>query len=50
MSNILVKHPWLLVFLCFAILITAWTSLITIAVKFRPEHVPLTTQAEVPQP
>ncbi|MDQ8190301.1 hypothetical protein [Roseibacillus persicicus] len=48
MTKILIKHPWLLLVLCFGILITAWSSLITIAVKFRPEPAPLTQQSEHP--
>lgn len=46
MTKILCKHPWLLLVLCFGILITAWSSLITIAVKFRPDHVEMTHRAD----
>ena len=35
------RHPWLLVVLAFVILLTAWTSLIVVAVKHQPEKVPL---------
>lgn len=41
MTFILNRHPWLLLVLCFGILLTAWCSLITIAVKFRPEKISL---------
>lgn len=40
----LVRHPWILVFLAFALLLGAWGTLITIAVKHAPE------QVEVPAP
>lgn len=33
------KRPWLFVVAAFVLLITAWTVLITIAVKNRPEDV-----------
>jgi hypothetical protein len=35
----LVRHPWLFVVLAFAVLITAWTALITVAVKHAPQQV-----------
>jgi hypothetical protein len=34
----LVRHPWLFVVLAFAVLITAWTALITVAVKHAPQQ------------
>jgi len=33
-----VRHPWLFVVLAFAVLITAWTALITVAVKHAPQQ------------
>jgi hypothetical protein len=44
MTSLLTKHPWILLIVCFGILIAAWSSLITIAVKFRPERVPTNHQ------
>jgi hypothetical protein len=35
----LVRHPWLFVVLAFGLLITAWSALITIAVKHAPQQV-----------
>ncbi len=34
-----VRHPWLFVVLAFGLLITAWTALITVAVKHAPQQV-----------
>lgn len=43
------RFPFLILVLCFGILIIAWCSLITIAVKFRPQAVPVqTSQAQSP--
>ncbi len=39
----LIRHPWLLVFAAFALLITAWTALITIAVEHAPQQVEVKT-------
>ena len=33
----LVRHPWILVVLAFALLIGAWTTLITVAAKHAPQ-------------
>jgi hypothetical protein len=35
------RRPWLFVVLAFVVLIVAWTTLITIAVKNSPEVVPV---------
>ena len=35
----LIRHPWLLVVLAFALLLGAWSTLITIAVKNSPQQV-----------
>ena len=37
--NFLNRHPWLYVVLAFLLLIAAWSSLITITVKFRPQAI-----------
>lgn len=39
----LIRHPWLLVFAAFALLISAWTALITIAVEHAPQQVEVKT-------
>ena len=33
------KHPWIYVVLAFVVLITAWSTLITIAVKHSPQKI-----------
>jgi hypothetical protein len=38
-AGFLVRHPWLFVVLAFGLLITAWTALITVAVKHAPQQV-----------
>ncbi len=43
--SFLIRHPWLFVLLAFALLITAWTALITIAVEHAPQQVELKTPA-----
>lgn len=35
----LIRHPWLLVVLAFLLLLGAWSTLITIAVKNSPQQV-----------
>lgn len=40
-DGFLVRHPWLFVVLAFGLLITAWTALITVAVKHSPQQVEL---------
>ncbi|WP_193214598.1 hypothetical protein [Luteolibacter marinus] len=35
----LVRHPWLFVVLAFALLLAAWSTLITVAVKHAPQQV-----------
>ena len=37
------KRPWLFVVFAFALLFSAWGALFYIAIKFRPETVPLAT-------
>lgn len=32
-----VRHPWLFVVFAFALLVTAWSALITIAIKHAPQ-------------
>ena len=41
MITIIKKRPWLLIVAAFLILISAWTALITIAVRNQPKAVPL---------
>lgn len=38
------KHPWIYVVLAFLLLIGAWTTLITLAVKHAPQQVEVPTQ------
>lgn len=33
------RHPWLYVVLAFAVLLTAWSTLISVAVKFAPQQI-----------
>ena len=42
------KRPWLLFVLMFLLLITAWTILIVIAVRNRPETIEVETVGVVP--
>lgn len=35
----LIRHPWLFVVLAFILLIGAWSTLITIAVKHSPQQI-----------
>lgn len=35
------RHPWLYVVLAFLLLILAWSTLITVAVKFQPQAIEL---------
>ncbi|MDX1681241.1 MAG: hypothetical protein R3242_10980 [Akkermansiaceae bacterium] len=39
--NVLSRHPWLLVVLAFLLLLSAWSALITIAVKHSPQKIEL---------
>lgn len=41
MKKAIARKPWLLVVAAFVLLISAWTVLICVAVKNRPEEVPL---------
>lgn len=33
------RHPWIYIVLAFVVLITAWSTLISIAVKFTPQRI-----------
>jgi hypothetical protein len=33
------RHPWLYIVLAFLVLIAAWSSLISIAIKFSPQQI-----------
>lgn len=38
-SSFLNRHPWIYVVMAFALLISAWSALITLAVKNSPERI-----------
>jgi len=38
-SEFVSRHPWIYIVLAFAVLITAWSSLISVAVKFAPQQI-----------
>ena len=40
--SILSKHPWIYVVIAFVVLLTAWSTLITIAVKHSPQKIEIT--------
>lgn len=42
MSSILARHPWLYIVLAFALLLGAWSTLITIAIKHQPQVIETT--------
>jgi len=42
------RHPWLYVVLAFVLLLTAWSTLITIAIKYSPATVELSKQNAQP--
>lgn len=44
------RHPWIILVLIFLVLIGAWTTMIFIAGKNRPEKVPLEHLAPEAQP
>lgn len=33
------RHPWLYIVLAFVLLLTAWSALISIAIKFSPQQI-----------
>lgn len=39
LSAFVSRHPWLYVVLAFLVLLTAWSTLISVAVKFAPQQV-----------
>jgi hypothetical protein len=43
-ASFLHRHPWIFVVLAFALLISAWSALITVAVKNSPEVIEVTRQ------
>jgi hypothetical protein len=43
------RHPWIILIIIFAILIGAWTTMIVIASRNRPEKVPLENLDAIPQ-
>lgn len=38
-SSCLARHPWLYIVLAFLVLITAWSTLITVAIKHSPQTI-----------
>jgi hypothetical protein len=38
-SEFVSRHPWIYVVLAFLVLLTAWSTLISVAVKFAPKQV-----------
>ena len=38
-SSFLSRNPWIYVVLAFLLLLTAWSTLITVAVKFSPQQI-----------
>ena len=38
-SEFVSRHPWIYVVLAFLVLITAWSTLISVAVKFAPQQI-----------
>jgi hypothetical protein len=38
-SEFVSRHPWLYVVLAFIVLLTAWSTLISVAVKFAPQKI-----------
>lgn len=43
-SSFLNRHPWLYIVLAFVLLISAWSALITLAVKNSPETIEVMQQ------
>lgn len=43
MNSLLSRHPWLYIVLAFALLLGAWSALITIALKHQPQVIETTT-------
>lgn len=43
-TSFLNRHPWIYVVLAFTLLISAWSALITLAVKNSPEVIEVTRQ------
>jgi hypothetical protein len=50
MKHVLKKYPWLFIVLAFLVLSGAWTGLIIIAVKNKPESIPLQPPASHHEP
>jgi len=38
-SDYLARHPWIYIVLAFVLLLTAWSTLITVAIKHSPQTV-----------
>ncbi len=42
LSAFVSRHPWLYIVLAFLVLLTAWSTLISIAVKYSPQKIEVT--------
>lgn len=42
-SSFLCRHPWLFVVFAFALLIGAWSTLISLAAKYGPQQIEVST-------
>ena len=42
-TRCLCRHPWIYVVIAFVLLLTAWSTLIMIAVKFAPQSIEVPT-------
>lgn len=38
-SDFISRNPWIYIVLAFIVLLTAWTALISVAVKFSPQQI-----------
>jgi hypothetical protein len=39
LSSFISRHPWIYIVIAFLVLISAWSTLISIAVKFSPQRI-----------
>ena len=44
-SSFLCRHPWIFVVFAFALLIGAWSTLISLAAKYGPQQIEVPTSA-----
>ncbi len=45
MKNALLNRPWIIILGCYLFAMSAWVAMVSIAVHYRQEEVPLTTAA-----